>query len=123
MYLETEELLKVLTEARRRGTREHFMFLTAYLHGLRSTEISRLKLADVKGGKIDVKRLKGSLHTVQTLKSHTNPLLDEPKALAAWLRERGDADGSQMLFTSREGGGLSRRQIYNLFEDCAFKAG
>lgn len=122
-YLETAELIKVLTEAKKRGAREHFMFLAAYHHGLRASEISLLTLADVRNGSIDIRRLKGSKHTIQPLKSHANPLLDEHKALAAWLRERGDADGSKMLFTSRNGSGISRRQIYNLFEDCAFKAG
>ncbi len=74
---------------------------------------------------IDVYRLKGSLHTVQPLASHANPLLDEPAVLKAWLRERGQGDalGSRILFNSRQGSALSRRQIYNLFEDVAIRAG
>jgi site-specific recombinase XerD len=28
-----------------------------------------------------------------------------------------------MLFTSRQGSGLTRRQVYNIFEKCAAKAG
>jgi site-specific recombinase XerD len=122
-YLETAEILRVLTEAKKRGLREHCMFLLAYRHGLRASEIARLLVTDVRCGQIDVRRLKGSLHTIQPLYEHDNPLLDEKLVLAAWLRERGDADQSKMLFISRQGSGLCRRQIYNLFEDVAFKAG
>ena len=122
-YLQTDELLRVMGEAKKAGAREHCMFLLAYRHGLRATEISRLTVADVRGGNINVRRLKGSLHTVQALQTHANQLLDEKRSLAAWLTERGDADGSAILFTSRQGSGLSRRQVYNLFNDIAFRAG
>lgn len=122
-YLQTDELLKVLAEAKRQGPRAFCLTLLAYRHGLRASEISLLKIEDVRGGKIDVRRLKGSLHTIQPLQSHDNLLLDEKRALAAWLRVRGEADGSQLLFTSRQGSGLSRRQIYNIFEDVAMRAG
>ena len=122
-YLKPNELLSVLAEAKKKGPREHCMFLMAYRHGLRATEISQLTVDDVRGGKVDVRRLKGSLHTVQPLYSDTNPLLDEKRALAAWLKARGDADGSVFLFVSRQGSCLKRRQIFNLFEDVAFRAG
>jgi site-specific recombinase XerD len=49
-------------------------------------------------------------------------LLDEPTVLAAWLSERGDADGSRLLFTSRQGSGMSRRQVHRLFEAIAIRA-
>jgi type 1 fimbriae regulatory protein FimB len=122
-YLKPFEVLKVLESAKNHGAREHAIVLLAYKHGLRASEIARLTLDDVRGGMIDVHRLKGSLHTVQPLASHANPLLDEPAVLKAWLRERGQADGSAFLFTSRQGSALSRRQIYNLFEDVAIRAG
>jgi integrase len=113
-YLTPNEVLSVLAEAKRHGAREHCMFLLAYKHGLRASEISMLTLADVQNNAIDVRRVKDSLHTVQPLQSHDNPLLDETIVLKAWLRNRGDAD-SQMLFTGRNGSGISRQQIYNLF--------
>jgi site-specific recombinase XerD len=122
-YLQPNELLNVFTEAKRQGAREHCMFLLAYKHGLRASEICRLTLTDVQNGQIDIRRLKDSLHTVQPLQGHENSLLDEPAVLKAWLRKRGDADGSQMLFIGRNGSGLSRQQIYNLFYDVAMRAG
>jgi len=122
-YLKPAEVLKVLESAKKNGAREHAIVLLGYKHGLRASEIARLTLDDVRGGQINVRRLKGSLHTIQPLAPHANPLLDEPTVLKAWLRERGYADGSQFLFTSRQGSALSRRQIYNLFEDVAMRAG
>lgn len=122
-YLKPEEMLKVLEAARQTGPREHAMVLIGYRHGLRASEIASLKLADIQGDKIDVRRLKGSLRTVQPLSGHANPLLDEPSVLAVWLAERGDADGSCFLFTSRQGSGITRRTVYNIFEACAVKAG
>lgn len=122
-YLKPFEVLKVLESAKNHGTREHAIVLLGYKHGLRASEIARLTLDDVRGGMIDVCRLKGSLHTVQPLAAHANSLLDEPAVLKAWLRERGHADGSAFLFISRQGSALSRRQVYNLFEDVAIRAG
>jgi site-specific recombinase XerD len=122
-YLKTNELLKVLEVASQHGTREHAICLLAYKHALRASEIASLTLSDVRNNQIDVRRLKGSLHTIQPLQAHANPLLNEPSVLKAWLRDRGSADGSQLLFTSRQGSGLSRRQIFNIFESIAIRAG
>jgi integrase len=60
-YLTTTELLKVLAIAKKKGPREHAMFLLAYCHGLRVGEITHLTLADIRGGFIDVQRLKGAI--------------------------------------------------------------
>jgi len=123
-YLSSEQMLHILHVARTEyGTREHAMFLLACMHGLRSSEIATLQVADVQDGRIDVRRLKDSLRTVQPLQTHANPLLDEPTVLAAWLRERGDGDGSRFLFTSRQGSAMCRRQVYRLFEAIAIRAG
>jgi type 1 fimbriae regulatory protein FimB len=121
-YLKPEELLKVLAEAKKHGIRELAMFVVAYHHGLRASEICKLQLSDVKDGTIDVRRLKGSLHTVQPLKTHANPLLDEKSILAAWLRQRPD-DGSVFLFTTRLGSGMTRQNVYDLFHKIAIRAG
>ena len=122
-YLKSNELLKVLENARKRGSREHAMFLLGYAHALRATEIASLTLEDVRNGRIRCNRGKGSQSTVEELRENQNTLLDEKMALAAWLRERGEADGSVMLFTSRQGSGLTRQQVYNLFRKCAELAG
>jgi type 1 fimbriae regulatory protein FimE len=121
-YWQPAELIAVLTEARKISARNHCLILLAYKHGLRATEIARLKLEDVQYGRIDVKRLKGSDHTNQPLESDPNPLLDEKRALTAYLREREDT-GSVFLFTSRLGSGMTRQAIYDLFEDAGMRAG
>ena len=54
-YLKPEELLKVIAEAKKRGTREHAMFLLAYAHALRASEIAMLTVDDVRSGKISCK--------------------------------------------------------------------
>jgi site-specific recombinase XerD len=122
-YLKPNELLKVLTVAKSRGAREHCMFLLGYGHALRASEIASLTLDDVRNGRIACTRGKKSEHTVEELRENPNAILDEKMALAAWLRVRGDADGSMMLFTSRQGSGLTRQQVYNLFRKTAELAG
>jgi site-specific recombinase XerD len=118
-YLKPQELLKILSLAKARGPREHCMFLLTYGHALRASEIAMLTLADVRNGRINCVRGKSSEHTIEELRENRNELLDEKLALAAWLNARGDADGSQMLFTSRQGSGLTRQQVYNLFRKLA----
>ena len=122
-YLSTTEVLKVLAEAKKHGPREHCLILFGYMHAMRVSELAALTLDDVRNSSVDIRRVKGSLHTVQPLQSHSNALLDEPIVLATYLKARGTADGSQFLFTSRQGSGLSTRQIENLFEDIAIRSG
>jgi integrase/recombinase XerD len=122
-YLKPNELLKVLEQARKHGAREHCMFLLGYAHALRASEIALLTLEDVRNGRVRCNRGKGSQHTVEELRENQNILLDEKMALAAWLCERNDADGSVFLFTSRQGSCLKRKQVYNLFRKCAELAG
>ena len=70
-----------------------------------------------------MERLKGSLRTTQAITAHRGePLLDELKALKAWLRER-RFDGSDFLFTSQKGGRLHRSQFFRLFRSVAAEAG
>lgn len=78
---------------------------------------------DLKAGFISIRRLKGSLHTVQPLYQHRGqPLLDETTALRAYLRKR-VADGSDFLFTSQQGGLLDRSQFFRRFQMIAEAAG
>ncbi len=125
VFLTPEEMLALLRSARKRSARDHAMILLAYRHGMRASEICGLRLADVdlKTESITVERLKGSLVTVQPTYGHKGqPLLDERKALRAWLRERSD-DGSAYLFTSQKGGRLSRVQFFRIFQAIAETAG
>ena len=124
-FLTPEETLAVLKAARARSVRDWAMILLAYRHGLRASEIVSLKLADVdlKAGSISIRRLKGSLQTIQPLYQHRGqPLLNEVFALRAWLRRR-SADGSDFLFTSQKGGKLGREQFFRVFQKVAEAAG
>jgi len=124
-FLTPQETLAVLKAARERSARDWAMILLAYRHGLRASEVCGLKLADIdlKAGSISIRRLKGSLHTVQPLYQHRGqPLLDETAAVRAWLRKR-PVDGSDYLFTSQKGGKLSRIQFFRNFQRVAESAG
>jgi len=123
--LTPQEMLDLLKAARKRSVRDWAMILLAYRHGLRASEVCGIKLADLdlKAGSISIRRLKGSLHTVQPLYQHRGqPLLDEAAAIRAWLRKR-VADGSDYLFTSQKGGKLSRVQFFRNFQIVAESAG
>src|SRR5258708_529594 len=125
IMLTPQETLELLKAARRRSTRDWAMILLAYRHGLRASEVCGIKLADVdlKTGSISIRRLKGSLHTVQPLYQHRGqPLLDETAAIRAWLRKR-PADGSDYLFSSQKGGRLDRTQFFRSFQKVAESAG
>ena len=125
VQLTPDEILAVLKVARSRSARDWAMILVAYRHGLRASEVCELKMADVdlKAGWLSIRRLKGSLHTVQPLYRHKGqPLLDELNALRSWLRER-NSDGSDYLFLSQKGGRLHRSQLFRVFQACAEAAG
>jgi site-specific recombinase XerD len=124
-FLTPVETLAVLKVAKQRSIRDWAMILLAYRHGLRASEVCRLKLADVdqKAGSISIRRLKGSLQTVQPLYQHRGqPLLDETAAIRSWLRKR-PSDGSNYLFTSQKGGRLDRTQFFRVFQTIAQIAG
>src|ERR1019366_7581539 len=125
VILTPQETLALLKAARKRSTRDWAMILLAYRHGLRASEVCGIKLADIdlKTSSISIRRLKGSLHTIQPLYQHRGqPLLDETAALRAWLRKR-PADGSDYLFTSQKGGKLDRTQFFRNFQRLAVSAG
>jgi site-specific recombinase XerD len=123
-FLSPDELLAVLRAARDHSTRSWAMVLLTYSHGLRASETCGLKLADVSltAGTISVKRLKGSLHTVQQVMGHRGqPLLDEIAALKAWMKER-PADAGDALFVSGKGGHLTGVQFFRIFRGIAERA-
>jgi site-specific recombinase XerD len=125
VILTPQEMLDLIKAARKRSIRDWAMILLAYRHGLRASEVCGIKLADVdlKAGSLSIRRLKGSLHTIQPLFQHRGqPLLDETNAVRAWLRKR-PADGSDFLFTSQKGGKLGRTQFFRNFQTVAESAG
>jgi type 1 fimbriae regulatory protein FimB len=122
-FLTQNELLVILTTARKESVRDFALILVTYKHALRSSETAALTLDDLKDGCLNIRRKKGSLHTIQTLMPHKGePLLDEVKAIRAWLKVRPD-DGSKALFTSQKGGTLSREQVHRIFKGIAERAG
>lgn len=81
------------------------IFLVAYRHGLRVSEVGMLKLEDVNAdhGRIFCHREKGSLSGEYPMQA------DEIKAIRAWLKER--KDNSPYLFPSQKGNPISRRML------------
>jgi site-specific recombinase XerD len=106
------ETIKFLTldETRRlfvgiTGKRDKAIFLLAYRHGLRASEIGLLRVSD-----LDLKRLRVMLHRLKGSLSGEHPLqADEVRVLKAWLKNR-DTD-SPILFPSRRGLPISRQML------------
>jgi len=124
-WLTPAEVLMVLRAARSRSGRDWAMILLAYRHGMRASEICGLEINDLnlKDSSLSIRRLKGSLHTIQPLYRHKGqPLLDEFAAVRGWLRER-RSDGSNFLFLSQKGGRLHHSQFFRIFRICALAAG
>ena len=94
---ETRRLFGEITDKRDKA-----VFLIAYRHGLRASEIGLLRVSD-----LDLKRLKIVLHRLKGSLSGEHPLqADEARALKAWLKHRGTE--SPILFPSRCGLAISR---------------
>lgn len=126
--LTPDELIALLRAAREHSARAWCGILLGYKHGLRVSEICDLRLSDItldirgKADSIRVRRLKGSLETIQPLtKQVGQPLLDEPRAIREWLAERSDA--TDYVFTSQKGGKLDRSSFFRLFQQIAEAAG
>src|SRR5258708_4386587 len=98
------------------------MILFAYTFGLRASELARLTVQNVQTGRLVCNTLKGSDPIDALIESDDDVLLDCRRALHNWLRLREDS-GSQFLFTSRLGSGMTRRAVYDIFEDAAAAAG
>lgn len=106
------ETIKFLTldETRRlfagiTNKRDKAIFLMAYRHGLRASEIGLLRTDD-----LDLKRLRVMLHRLKGSLAGEHPLqADEARALKAWLKSR-DTD-FPILFPSRRGLPISRQML------------
>lgn len=123
-FLTPAELLALLKASRQHSNRAWAAILIGYEHGLRCSEICDLRLDDLdrKANQIKLRRKKGSMTNVQSLeKVQGQPLLDEKKALAAWLAER-DNPGPY-LFTSQKGARLDTSAMFRLFQSVAEAAG
>lgn len=110
-YFTLEEIKKLFSAIK--DKRDKALFLLAYRHGLRASEVALLQLSDIdfKTGRIKIHRLKGSL-------SGEHPLQpDEQRALKAYLKTR-KADG-QALFPSNRGTPIARRTLDYLIKQYA----
>ncbi len=97
---ETRRLFAGITDKRDKA-----IFLLAYRHGLRASEIGLLRVSD-----LDLKRLRVMLHRLKGSLSGEHPLqADEVRTLKAWLKIR-DTD-SPILFPSRRGLPISRQML------------
>ena len=119
-HLEMDEIEELLELARKTDPRSWCILTLAFNHGLRASEcaggapaipgknrppIPPLLLSDIdiRHRTIRVRRLKGSLETVQAFVEHRGkPALSDYACLRAYLAVRIN-DGSDFLFTGRKG--------------------
>ena len=90
------------------------MILMAYTHGLRASEVIAIRKDDIKDGCLEVRRLKGSNATKQSLHQDENPLLNEREAVFAFAL---NLTGKQRLFP------ITRRQFGRIVSRHAETAG
>ncbi len=112
--LSNAELLSLLAAARAHSERDFLMILVAYCHGLRASEVVSIVRDDIKDGRLEVRRLKGSEHTEQSLHQDQNPLLNERQALFDFAS---NFEGNQKLFP------LTRRQFGRIVSRHAITVG
>ncbi|MBY4850245.1 tyrosine-type DNA invertase [Serratia marcescens] len=121
-YLTGEEVRSLLLAiSREQGSyRDYCMVSMAFLHGLRVSELTGLKVTDYDplSKTILIRRLKGGLSTSHPL------LLEESTALEQWLVEREAFVGHSLpwLFLSRRGKRLSRQRFYQLLKGYGQRA-
>ncbi len=114
-FLTQEELKRLFAVIKNK--RDKALFLLAYRHGLRASEIGHLQRTDVdlKQGRITIHRLKGSLSGIYPLQP------DVIKLLRAYLRAR--IDSSPYLFISNRGVPINRRTLWCAIQTYSKKAG
>lgn len=121
-FLYPEELTALLTAASA-SIRDHAIFLTAYSHGMRISEIGLLQYKDFdqEKNRIFIRRLKGGYSNWYAIAEEVK------KAIKKWLIIRGNRIGP--LFPSRlshmvDGGkGITYRQLDVLFKVYAERGG
>ena len=108
---ETENLISVIS-----SKRDKAIFLLAYRHGLRASEVGLLQRNDFddKQLRLNIHRLKGSLSGVHPLQA------DEVRILKSYLRTR--EDSLPYLFPSRRGAPISRAMLDVLIKSYGEKA-
>ncbi len=104
-HLTRDELRALLTVAKAHSERDHLMILTGFWHGLRCSEIVKMRGTQIRDGHLTVQRLKGSMKTTQPLISNADPLLDEKTAMDAYS---GDVNGGFQRDVNRRSGDVNK---------------
>lgn len=94
--------------------RSRLLVLVTFWHGLRSSEAIGIRGRDIQGGHLTVKRLKGSLPTVQPFVRHPDPLLDEATPLLVLAESVGP---DELIFP------ITRFGFYKLMTRAGSRAG
>ena len=118
-HLSHDQMTALLKTARSHSERDYLMGVLAYRHGLRATEVCRLKVSqfDCTSGEVllDVQRLKGSLRTVQPL------FPEEREAVLRWISGK---QPSEYLFPGKKPGThLTRQMFFLLFRSYCKETG
>ncbi len=104
-FLTLEELARLFA-AVRASPRDRALFLIAYRHGLRASEVGLLRTDDV-----DFRALRIMVHRLKGSHSGAHPMQpDEAKVLRAYLREQ-PSPRSPILFPSNRGAPIARRTL------------
>jgi len=105
-FLTQDEIARLFSVIKNK--RDRALFLIAYRHGLRASEVGRLIVSD-----IDFKKLRIMLHRLKGSHSGEHPLqTDEAKSLKAYLRSRKAA--IPILFSSNRNDPISRSMLHRL---------
>lgn len=112
--LSKDELHALLAAAKAHNERDWLMILVAFRHGLRATEVVSLTTDNVADGYLDVKRLKGSLHTIQEVQASDDPVLNLRPALIDYVAK---TPANQRLFK------ITRQRFWQIVQQHGERAG
>jgi type 1 fimbriae regulatory protein FimB len=118
-FLNSNQLNDLFATIKKGGNvRDFTMFRLMYFYALRVTELCNLTVNDIDmlNYQITIKGLKGGLKQTTDLDKHSIKLLNDylPERVESW---------SDCLFLSRNGGPLSRIDIYRIFKKYSKQAG
>ena len=117
-FLTEDELKRLMKAISKEGSkRDKAIFLTAYRHGLRPSEVGLLQVSDIDFQKMRLQnhRLKGSYSGVNSIQP------DEARILKSYLKSRNS--DSPYLFLSKRGLPISRQMLDVLMRKYGALAG